>query len=60
MRRKYKVQKITAELNSKYFKAEEAKETLNGKYDPNAPIKQRTHTYKTGSIYTGCWKGGMR
>lgn len=59
-RRKYKIMKLSSEVTSKYFKADEAKETLTGEYNPNAPLKQRTHTYKTGAIYTGQWKGGMR
>ena len=37
MRRKYKILRMTAEVNSKYFKADEAKETLDGKWNENAP-----------------------
>ena len=58
--RKYRVQKMAAEVQSKYFKNDEAKETLDGTYDDNAPLKRRVHTYKTGAIYTGEWKGGLR
>jgi hypothetical protein len=43
--------KISTEMSSKYFKGDEAKETLTGVYEPNAPLKTRTHTYKTGAIY---------
>ena len=43
----------TLKLQSKYFLRDEAKETLVGKYDANAPLEQRTHTYKTEAIYTG-------
>jgi len=52
-RRKYKIMQMSSEVASKYFKHEEAKETLTGEYNPNAPVKQRTHTYSTGAIYTG-------
>jgi hypothetical protein len=45
--------KLTSEVASKYFKAEEAKETLKGEYNPNAPIKTKTYTYSTGAVYTG-------
>ena len=30
------------------------------KFDPNAEVETRTHTYSTGSVYEGEWKGGMR
>ena len=59
-RRKYKVLKVSTEINSKYFKSDEAKETLSGKWNEKAPLVKRTHTYKTGAIYTGQWLGGMR
>ncbi len=45
--------KISTEMSSKYFKGDEAKETLTGVYEPHAPLKTRTHTYKTGAIYQG-------
>lgn len=45
---------------AKYFRPEENNETLAGKFDPNAPVEKRTHTYTTGAIYTGQWKGGLR
>lgn len=60
MRRKYQVKKMQADVASKYFKGDEAAETLKGKYDENAPLKIKTHTYKTGAIYSGSWKGGLR
>ena len=53
MRRKYKILKMTSEVQSKYFKSDEAKETLHGDFDYNAPLKNKVHTYKTGAIYTG-------
>ena len=31
--------KLSSEVASKYFKAEEANETLKGVFDPNAPLK---------------------
>lgn len=52
-RRKYKIMRMSSEVASKYFKPEEAKETLTGYFDSNAPLKQRTHNYSTGAIYTG-------
>lgn len=52
--------KLSSDVASKYFKLEEAKETLKGEFNPNAPLKQRTFTYSTGAIYTGQWKGGLR
>ena len=52
--------KLTSEVQSKYFKVDEAVETLGGQFEPNAPLKNRVHTYKTGAIYTGQWKGGLR
>lgn len=60
-RRKYRIQKLANESVSKYFKPEEALETLTqSKFDPKAPLKQRTHNYKSGAIYTGQWKGNLR
>ena len=59
-RRKYRVQKMAAEVQSKYFKSDEAKETLGGAFDDRAPLQRRVFTYKTGAIYTGEWKGGLR
>ena len=49
-----------AQGQSKYFKMEEANETLKGVFDQDAPIEEREYQYKTGSIYSGQWKGGMR
>ena len=60
-RRQYRIKKIENDLNSKYFKPEEAKETLGQQiYKDNAPIETRTHHYKTGAVYKGQWKGGLR
>jgi hypothetical protein len=59
-RRKYQVQKMQAEVASKYFKAEEAAETLKGDYKEDAPLQQRSFTYRTGATYKGSWKGGLR
>ena len=52
-RRKYRIMKMTSEVQSKYFKSDEARETLDGAYADSAPLKRRVHTYKTGAIYTG-------
>jgi hypothetical protein len=41
-------------LNSlKYFKDDEAKETLSGTYDPKAPLVTSTYKYKSGAQYDG-------
>ena len=44
---------MTSEVQSKYFKSEEARETLDGVYAEGTALKRRVHTYKTGAIYTG-------
>ena len=60
-RRKYRVKLMDIEDSSKYFKLEEAKETLTSNvYMDNEPLVSRTHNYKTGAVYEGQWKGGMR
>ena len=60
-RRKYRVLKSNYQNSVKYFKLEESQETLQGKYDPNNKnLVTRTYTYKTGAVYSGTWKGGMR
>ena len=59
-RRKYRIMRLTSEVQSKYFKADEAKETLNGEFSQNEPVVHRVHTYKTGAVFTGQWKGGLR
>jgi len=45
--------KLTCEVQSKYFKSDEAKETLGGAYQGNARLEQKMHTYRTGAVYTG-------
>ena len=47
---------------SPYFSRDELFETLIGRdYNPKEEIVvRRTYTYKTGSKYTGEWKGGFR
>ena len=59
-RKKYKILKLTDQVSSKYFKQEEAQETLYGMYEDNGQLVTRTHTYKTMAVYSGKWKGGMR
>ena len=60
-RRKYKEQQILNCDVSKYFKKEEAQETLTSeKYDPDAAIETRSYTYATGAVYDGEWMGGLR
>lgn len=50
-RRKYRIQKMTSEVQSKYFKSDEAKETLNGMFKPSEQLAYRIFTYKTGATY---------
>jgi hypothetical protein len=47
-------------IQNKYFKPSENKETLTGDYLEDLPIETREHTYSTGGVYTGEWKGGLR
>jgi hypothetical protein len=51
---------MSLEGTSKYFKPEESSETLHGKFDSNAPHRKYQHCYKSGAVYQGEWKGGMR
>ena len=51
---------MTSEVQSKYFKSDEAKETLTGMYNRNAPLKLKEHRYRSGAIYIGEWRGGLR
>lgn len=44
---------MTSEVQSKYFKSDEAKETLVGLYKDHDQITYRIHTYKTGAVYQG-------
>ena len=59
-RKKFRVYQINALSTNRYFKAEEAQETLTGKFNPDAPTETRTHSYATDAVYEGEWKGGMR
>ena len=60
-RRKFKVQQISNINTNKYFKPDEAQETLTGEmFDPSAEIEKRTYTYKSGAVFDGEFKGGMR
>lgn len=47
-------------MGSKYFKNDESRETLQGMFAENEKVTTRVHTYKTGAIYKGQWKGGLR
>jgi hypothetical protein len=53
------VKRLPTKTN-KYFQPAESKETLTGIFKESAKIEQRTHTYTTGAIYAGQWRGGMR
>ena len=60
-RRRYRIKRSANIDSNKYFKPDEANETLTGAvYDPNAPLVTKSFTYKTGASYDGEWKGGMR
>ena len=53
-RRKYRIQKIYSQNSSRYFRPEEAKETLTDQvFKPDTQLVERQHQYKTGSVYTG-------
>jgi hypothetical protein len=45
---------------SKYFKNDESRETLKGIFKESDKVVFRVHTYKTGAVYKGQWKGGLR
>jgi hypothetical protein len=47
-------------MATKYFKADEGRETLDGKFKSNTAIEKRKYTYKSGAVYDGFWKGGLR
>ena len=47
------------EGSSKYFKSEEARETVSSSYGSKA-ITHKVYTYATGSEYDGEWMGGLR
>jgi hypothetical protein len=52
---------MTCDGQSKYFKAEEAKETLKGSFKGHdEPLKNKVYQYTTGAVYNGEWKGGLR
>ena len=59
-RRRYRIQKLGMTDWGRYFKNSEAAETLCGFYDDGDEIETRDYTYKTGAVYSGQWKGGMR
>jgi len=52
--------KSNYEMATKYFKSDEGKETLGGAFKADSPIEIRSYTYKSGAIYNGEWKGGLR
>jgi len=51
---------MSAEVTSKYFKKEEAAETLTGMYTENKDLRKNSYTYSTGAVYNGMWMGGLR
>ena len=53
-RRKYRTKLMEIQGSSKYFKAEEAKETLTDNvYMDSEPLVERTYRYTTGAVYEG-------
>ena len=48
------------EMATKYFKSEEGKETLTGKFNQDKQVEKRTFKYATGAVYSGEWLGGLR
>ena len=59
-KKKYRLQRTYNDGTTKYFKAHESEETLLEKFNFNAPTTIREHVYKTGAVYQGMWKGGLR
>ena len=63
-RQKYRVLKQEHEGSSEYFKPEEARETIGFlfkvKYLEDAPLETKEYKYKTGAVYKGQWRGGLR
>lgn len=52
-RRRYRVRKLSAEVTSKYFKHDEAKETLTGMFKDSKSVRNAKHTYSTKAVYNG-------
>ena len=60
-RRRYRIQKLYSDTTSRYFKQEEAQETLTSQiFSHDTELQVREHVYQSGAVYTGQWKGGMR
>jgi hypothetical protein len=61
-RSKFKHMKLANRGTSRYFTQEEASETIKKgkKYDPDMERNKKKHTYKSGAVYDGEWKGGFR
>lgn len=54
--------KMNSKATSKYFTQEDFSETVKQgkKYDPDQDRIKKKHTYKSGAVYNGEWKGGFR
>lgn len=50
-RRRYRIKCLDKEMHSKYFKSDEARETLQGWYRDNARVEHKSYTYRTGAVY---------
>ena len=59
-RRKYRIMLISSNVASKYFKTEEASESLRGKFNGEQKLRQDVFNYSTGAQYQGQWLGGLR
>ena len=40
-------------MATKYFKSEEGKETLDGKFKTSSTLEIRKYTYRSGAVYDG-------
>jgi hypothetical protein len=61
-RKKFHVMKMQQRGGSRYFTADESRETISkSKFDPNKKrVRKDKHFYKSGATYEGEWKGGFR
>lgn len=61
-RRKYRIIAMTTQVQTRYFKKDEAMETLvrGEKYDDKGAITTAKYTYTTNAQYDGQWLGGLR
>jgi hypothetical protein len=60
-RKRYRVRKVMIKPN-KYFSKGDAMETISNlkNFKSNESLRFKMYTYKSGSVYSGEWLGGMR